>query len=200
MAHPAPMEPRADTRVTVERYFALVGEGVLRPDDRVELLEGVVVSMSPQNAPHASGVQFAMETLLVAVGRRAVVRVQMPLMLGPYSCPEPDVAVVPGRREDYVERHPTTAHLVVEVADSSLLQDRLTKSRIYAAAGIPDYWLVNVPARQIEVFREPDVRAGRYRETSICQPDGALALTALDGVRVPARDLLPLPPSSVVRP
>jgi Uma2 family endonuclease len=195
MAHPAPTEPRADSRITVERYFALVDEGALHPDDRVELLEGVVVSMSPQNAPHASGVQFAMEALQAAVGRRAVVRAQMPLMLGRYSCPEPDVAVVPGQREDYLVHHPTTAYLVVEVADSSLLQDRLTKSRIYAAAGIPDYWLVNLPAGRVEVFRQPDVRAARYRETTVRDPNARLVLTGLDGVQVAAGDLLlPAPP------
>ena len=113
-------------RITSDRYFALVDEGVLEPDDRVELLEGVVVAMSPQNPRHAGIVSCVYRALIRAVGERAAIRVQLPLVLGRYSVPEPDVAVVAGRESDYLEAHPTRALLIVEVADTSLQQDRLT--------------------------------------------------------------------------
>src|SRR5207249_5011895 len=112
--------------------FGLVNEGALQPDDRVELLEGVVVSMAPQSPEHASATSRIDRTLREAVGRRAVIRVQCPLLAGRYSIPEPDIAVVPGKEADYDHEHPREALLAVEVADSSLAQDRLTKSRIYA--------------------------------------------------------------------
>ena len=82
--------------------------------------------------------------MIEAIGRRAVVRTRLSFIAGPYSVPEPDVAIVPGRYEDYVGAHPRSAILVVEAADSSLKQDRLTKARIYSVAEVPEYWIVNV--------------------------------------------------------
>ncbi len=180
-----------ETRYTVERYFELVGAGVLRPDDRVELLEGVIVAMSPQNPPHASAITRASRVLDRVVGDRAVVRVQMPLIIGTYSVPEPDVAVVPGTDADYDGAHPTTALLIVEVADTSLLQDRLTKAAVYAAAGIPEYWLMNLRGDCIEVFRAPDPKTARYAETRTLRRGEQIDLIAFPDARVNLDDLLP---------
>lgn len=110
----------APAHFTVERYFALVDEGLLTEEDRVELLEGVVVAISPRNARHDAAVSRVYEALRSAPERRAVIRVQCTLVLGRQLAPEPDVAVVPGALSDYDTAHPTTARLVVEVADSSL--------------------------------------------------------------------------------
>jgi len=181
----------AETRYTAERYFALVDEGVLRPDDRVELLEGVIVAMSPQNPPHASALHRAYEALRTALATRALVRVQMPLILGISSVPEPDVAVVPGRLADYDAAHPTTALLVVEVADSSLPVDRLTKAAIYGTAGIPEYWIVNLRDDVVEVLRDPDTKNGRYRATERVGRGGRIALAAFADATVGVDDLLP---------
>jgi Uma2 family endonuclease len=177
--------------VTVERYFALAEEGLIGPDDRVELLEGVVVSMSPRNPPHDAVTNLVHSTLLEAVGSRATVRCQSSMMLGRYSVPEPDVAVVAGRARDYMASHPRTALLVVEVADASLVQDRLTKAALYAAAGIPEYWIVNIRADCVEVLRDPEVEAGRYRERVIVGHGERLTLGALPGVEVATDDFLP---------
>jgi len=182
---------RAETRYTSERYFALVDAGVLHPDDRVELLEGVIVAMPPQNPRHAAATTQADDALRDAVGKRAVVRVQLPLVLGVHSAPEPDVAVVPGRASDYAEAHPTAALLVVEVAESSLLQDRLSKAAIYAAAGIPEYWLVNLRDDCIEVFRAPEAATGRYASRSVAHRGTRLQLVAFPDASVLADDLLP---------
>jgi len=127
-----------------------------------------------------------------ALDERAVVSTQLSFIAGPFSVPAPDVAVVPGRYEDYDQTHPRTALLVVEVADSSLKQDRLTKAMIYAAAGIPEYWIVNVVDQQVEVHREPDRRARRYREVTIVRRHGDLELAAFPGTAIAAGDLLPV--------
>ena len=180
-----------DIRYTVERYLGLLDEGVLSPDDRVELLNGVIVAEPPSDPPHATGVNLATAALTAAVGTRAAVRVQVPLVVGQLSLPEPDVAVVPGHLRDYSARHPTTALLVVEVADSSLIQDRLTKAAIYAAGGVPEYWIVNLRSRLVEVFRSPDSAAARYTQTTTATPGARLELTALPGAAVLVDDLLP---------
>src|SRR2546428_3897075 len=97
MSRPAPMDQAVPARWTAEEYLALVDDGVLGPDDRVELLEGVIVSMAPQNVPHAAGIFRAHQALQRALGERALVRVQLPLVLGKRSVPGPDTAVVSGR-------------------------------------------------------------------------------------------------------
>jgi Uma2 family endonuclease len=190
MAHPAPSEAAAPARYTVERYLSLVDEGVLGPDDRVELLAGVIVTMTPSNPPHDTSVNLILHVLIAAVGGRAAVRCQSSLVLAPDSVPEPDVAVVPGRLRDYAARHPTTALLIVEVADSSLVQDRLTKAGLYAAGGIPEYWLVNLRDHCIEVFRNPVADVGRYADMTVASPGARLQLVALPDVSVAVEDLL----------
>src|SRR5437879_10684178 len=162
MPHPAPTDPAAPLRWTVEQYLRLVDEGVLGSDDKVELLEGVIVTMAPANLPHDAGVVRVTHALIRAVGDRAVVRVQLSLKVGPYSLPEPDAAVVPGRIADYDHERPTTALLVVEVSDTSLKQDRLTNGAIYSGAGIAEYWIVNLRDDCVEVRREPESKPRPY--------------------------------------
>lgn len=187
MAQPAP----AESRYTSESYFALVDAGLLRADDRVELLEGVIVAMSPQNPRHASATTRVSDALRDALGKRAVIRVQLPLLVGTYSVPEPDVAVVPGKASDYDDAHPTTALLVVEVAESSVAEDRLTKAAIYAAASIPEFWIVNLRDDCVEVFRAPDAQARRYAETSVLRRGAHVESVALGAVTIAVGDLLP---------
>jgi Uma2 family endonuclease len=191
MVIPAPSDSAVPARVTVERFFALADEGLLEPDDRVELLGGVVVAMSPHNPPHDAVVTLVHQALLEAVGTRAAVRCQCSLVLGPFSAPEPDVAVVAGRARDYMTSHPRSALLVVEVADTSLVQDRLTKAALYAAAGLPEYWIVEIRADCVEVLRDPDAETGRYRERTIVARGGRLTLAALPDVTVSVDDFLP---------
>ena len=181
-------------RWTAEQYLRLVDQGVLGPDDRVELLEGVIVAMAPQNEPHAAGVRRVARALFQAVGDRAVVQVQLSLISGRRSVPEPDAAVLPGTIADYDRTHPRTALLVVEVADTSLKQDRLTKRAIYAAAGIPEYWIVNVRDDCVEVRRGPEPGSRRYTSTAIARRGEGIELVALPGVAIVVDDLLPSPP------
>lgn len=179
----------ADSRYTVEAYFDLVKHGLLDEDDRVELLEGIIVAEPPMDPPHAVGIDKIADAVRSFVGDRATVRTQAPFLAVPYSVPEPDVAVVPGRSEDYWDHHPSSALLVVEVSNTSLKQDRLSKSRIYAGAAIPEYWIVNLRDDCIEVFRSPDrakrvyverhtVRRGE-RLTPVAFPDASVAVEAV---------------------
>src|SRR5262245_39179762 len=108
MTDTAPTGSVEPARFSVERYFALVDEGLLTEDDRVELLEGVVVAMAPASARHDAAVTRVQDALRGALGPGPVIRVQCTLVLGAYGAPEPDVAVVPGERAAYDTHHPTT--------------------------------------------------------------------------------------------
>jgi Uma2 family endonuclease len=177
--------------MTVEQYFALVDQGVLEEDDNVELLEGVVVAMASENLWHASGVRLAYEVLRTAVGDRAFVDQQHGFIAGRMSVPEPDVAVLPGKLSDYFTQHPTSAHLVIEVADSSLVQDRLTKAGIYAAAGVPEYWILCRRGDYVQVSTDPVLAERRYATVRIARRGEAITLSAFGDVSVRVDDLLP---------
>lgn len=182
-----------DVGFTRERYLALFDQGLLDPDDRVELLEGVVVAMAPASPPHDAVVSMVVEALWRVIGGRAAIRPQSSFVAGSRSVPEPDVAVVAGRPSDYLAAHPTTALLVVEVASSSLPQDRLTKARIYAAADVPEYWIVNLRDGIVEVYRGPDAPSRAYRERREVRRGQRIDLAALPGASVAVADILPPP-------
>jgi len=177
-------------RWTVEEYFGLVHRGDLRPDDRVELLDGLIVAMSPQDPLHAAAITRLTRVLQRVVGDRAAVRVQLPIVLG-RSAPEPDLTLVPIDAGENPEAHPRSAFLVVEVADSSLVPDRLTKAAIYARAGLPEYWLVNLVDDCIEIFRKPVRKWGRYRSTSTVSRGERIRVAAFPDVTVAVEELLP---------
>jgi Uma2 family endonuclease len=155
-------------------------------DERVELLDGMLVVMTPPGPPHASAVDRLTRLLLLAVGDRAVVRVQNPLALSDLSEPDPDLAVVPPG--DYVDAHPQTAWLVVEVAHESLNKDRRIKTALYAAAGIAEYWIVDIAGRRIEVYKDP--RAGRYTSVESRQPGDVIQLGAFADAAIAVSDVV----------
>jgi len=173
--------------------------GIFGPEERLELIGGEVIKkVSPQRTPHATSIALCAEALGKAFGQEHHVRVQAPMTLGPHSEPEPDVCVVVGSVRDYEKEHPKTAVLVVEVADSSVRLDRKVKASLYAAAGIADYWLLNLPDRLLEVHREPAPMADepfrhhyrsitRYPETATVSP------LAAPGGTILVADLLPRP-------
>ncbi len=150
--------PRKWTR---SEYYRM-GELGLFNGQRVELLDGEVIVMSPMGAGHAAAVTKVAHALFRAFGEGFSVRVQLPLALDPTTEPEPDVAVITGSPDDYLDEHPSTAVLIVEVADTSLAYDRTEKARVYARANISEYWIVNLLERQLEVYRKP--QGERYAE------------------------------------
>jgi len=181
----------APTRLDAEQYFALVARGDIRPDDRVELLEGVVVSMSPQGSPHANASARITGLLVPLIGDRGIVRVQCSFRAGPKSVPEPDFAVVPGPLERWEHAHPDEALLVIEVADTSLPTDRLSKAAIYAAAGVPQYLVVNLRGDRIECFAEPVADSSRWEIARAALRGDQVPLVAFPGLSLAVDDLLP---------
>jgi Uma2 family endonuclease len=182
-------------RWTRQEYDRLIEIGLLQEDDPIELIEGRLVVAEPQHDPHARAVELVAEALRLALGRSWRIRVQLPLALGPDSEPEPDVSVVRGTPRDAPSGHPTTAALVVEVADSSLRLDRGPKARVYARAGIADYWIVNLIDRVLEVHREPSgPRPGgqsAYAAVHTLDADAIIAPLAAPPARIAVADLLP---------
>jgi Uma2 family endonuclease len=166
-------------------YDRLVALGSFE-DERIELLRGMLVGMSPQGAEHADVVHRIAALLARGLGDRAVVRTHSPLALGDDSEPEPDVAVVPPG--DYAREHPGTALLVVEVSDTSLRKDREIKAPLYASAGVPEYWVVNLVDRRVEVFRAP--RGGRYMDVSEQVREATLRPVAFADVAIEVGEVL----------
>lgn len=142
---------------TVADYHRLAEVGILHEDDRVELLDGQVVVMSPIGPRHAGCVDRLNRLLVRAVGDLAVVRVQNPVVLGRSAEPEPDLALLRPPIERYATAHPRPhdVTLVIEVADTSLEYDRGIKLPLYAAAGIPEAWLVDLEGERILLYRSP---------------------------------------------
>jgi Uma2 family endonuclease len=140
---------------TRAEYDRLIDVGVFQPGDPVELLGGELVVAEPQSGPHYTAVGLVEDALKIAFGPGWLVRSQGPIALDDESEPEPDLAVVAGTRRDYGREHPTRPVLIVEVALSSLSLDRDHKGSLYARAGLADYWLLNLQARSLGVYREP---------------------------------------------
>ena len=191
MARPAPADPVAPARWTTAQFLRLVDEGVFGPDDRMELLEGVIVAMAPSNVGHDGALGLVSQALFRAVGERAVVRVQLSFVAGSHSLVEPAVCVVAGTAREYERTRPHAALLVIEVSDSSVKQDRLTKAAIYAAAGIPEYWIVNLRDDVVEVRRDPASADRRYRSVVAARRGETLEPATLPGVSVAVEALLP---------
>lgn len=177
-------------------YERMIECGIFQPDERLELIGGVLVVREPQSSPHMAAIRLAQEALRVAFGPGWDVRPQGPVALDDDSEPEPDVSVVPGSPRDYVEAHPARPALVVEISLASLAFDRAEKSSLYARAGIADYWIVNLVDRVVEVRRTP-IRAETaaygwtYASLDVAGPDDSLAALAAPGALIPVRDLLP---------
>ena len=144
--------------MTRARYDRLVDVGIFGPEDRVELLDGLLIAREPQGERHATVVALVRAALERAFGRGYHVREEKPVALDERSEPEPDIVVVPGGPRDYLTGHPSRPVLIVEVAETSLKLDRLRKGGLYARAGITEYWIVNLVGEVLEVYRDP-VRA-----------------------------------------
>lgn len=142
---------------TIDDYHRMIAAGIL-DNRRVELLKGKIVEMSPEGEPHAYFSSEAGEYLIRLLGDRAMVRPAKPITLPNDSEPEPDIAIVQRLGREYLEHHPYPENVfwLIEYSDSSLDKDLETKSRIYAEAKIPEYWVVNLKKRQIIVFRDPE--------------------------------------------
>lgn len=181
-------------RWTRQEYDRLVASGFFHPEERLELIEGELLRMTPQGSAHATAVSLAENALRAAFRTGYTVRVHMPLALDPDSEPEPDLAVVTGAPRDYRDSHPRTAVLIVEVADTTLPYDRERKTRLYAASGIPEYWVLNLIDRGLEVHRDPapgESEEKRYRTRVTVPAAETVSPLSCPSTPVAVSDLLP---------
>ncbi|MBP9077848.1 MAG: Uma2 family endonuclease, partial [Haliscomenobacter sp.] len=173
----------------LDEYSKMQEAGILQEGDRVELIQGEIVFMSPINSQHAGTVLKISAFLHRILQDLALINVQNPLQLNAYSEPEPDITVLKPASHFYAERHPQPEDVffLVEVAGSSLPYDREVKRPLYAAAGIPEIWIVNLDKRRIERYRHPE--NGKYQTAEILPPGESFSLSPFD-LQVNVNDLI----------
>ncbi len=193
---PPVVPPVPVRRFTVDEYHQMIQAGILGENDNVELLEGWIVPKMPRNPVHDALISWVHNRVLAPRLRGWFCRGQSAIIT-PDSEPEPDLAVIRGSERDYLSRHPGPADtaLAVEVADSSLARDRSIKARLYASAGVPLYWIINLVDDQIEVYTQPtgpgpapDYRVRQdYKRTDLVP----LVIDGIEMGPIPGGDLLP---------
>jgi len=176
---------------TVDEFYQIGEAGIFDEDDRVELLAGIIVQMTPIGSRHAACVDRLNHLLSRELGEHFLVRIQGPVRLDDYSEPQPDVAVLKARADFYSGAHPTGKDvvLVIEVGDSSVDSDRSEKIPLYAQSGIPEVWIVDLVASRVDVHRAP-TNAG-YREHETVANDGTLRPRGLAPLELRVNQIIP---------
>ena len=176
---------------TVSDVEQMEKAGILGEDDRLELIHGEILAMSPTGSLHAAAVARATHTLVKLVGVKAIVWIQSSTQLSKYTAPQPDVALLKPRDNFYAPKlpQPQDALLYIEVADSSLKYDRDFKTELYAEAGIPEYWIADIQNDRLLVYSDPHGKT--YRASRQLQRGERIAPQLLPDCEVTADDLLP---------
>ena len=187
---PAPLAEPVPHVFTVGEFDDMCEAGIFAPGVRVELVDGVVIDVPPSNPPHSGNIAAFDHVFKHRLGTRAGVRPQLSLPLSEISEPEPDLAIVRWDENFYRDRHPgpDETFAVVEVSYSSLAFDRKTKKRVYGAAGIPEYWIVDVRGERIEIHRRP--HALGYNEMHVAERGDAITFVAFPDVPFTVDELL----------
>lgn len=174
---------------TVDEFYQMADAGILREDDRVELLAGEIVEMTPIGSRHAACVSRLARLLIQHAGDRYIVRIQDPVRLDRHSEPQPDLAVVSARPDFYREAHPgpDDVLLLIEVADSSAELDRVDKVPLYGRSGIPEVWVVDLNAQQVDVYTGPTTDGYERHET--VGAGGSLRPCAIPGLDLRVDDV-----------
>jgi Uma2 family endonuclease len=177
-------------KFTVDEYYRMAEAGILTRGQRVALIEGEIVDMAPIGNRHAACVDRLTHDFVLGLGDRAIVRVQGPLRLHDYSEPEPDLIILRPRPDFYASQHPGPGDtlLIIEVADTTERYDRQVKVPLYARAGIPEVWLVDLTAGTVTLYREPGP-AG-YARAIIATGDEVLSPLAFPDLRLTAAHIL----------
>jgi Uma2 family endonuclease len=181
----AMLEANGIRPISRKEYDQMVEANVFGEDDRLELVEGVLVAMSRQTWHHAAIVEALSNDLTRAVDRAYRVRTQLPFVAGDFSEPEPDIVTV--RHEPKRREHPDKALLIIEVANESLRYDRTTKLEVYAKSGVPEYWIVDCKAMAVEVYTQPSGK--RYKRKRVLHDGDTLKPTKLPGIAIAVADL-----------
>ena len=185
----APTVAPTRRRFTVSELYAMDEAGIFHPEERIELLDGDIFTMPPIGEPHADGTDRLGGDLNYRLHGRARVRVQGPVQIGDNSLLQPDIAIL-RLRDDYHREQPTPADVLslIEVADSSLERDRTVKLPLYADAGIPEVWIVNLPARQVEAYDQPE--GGAYQNRRVATIADSISPLAFPDVVLRVADFL----------
>jgi Uma2 family endonuclease len=175
---------------TVEDYYRMVGAGILREDERVELIKGEILLMAPIGSRHMFCVNRFTRRFVLGLGDRAIVSVQNAVRLSMRSQPQPDLALLRPRRDEYYYSVPAPedVFLVVEVSDTTLTYDRDTKLPLYAEWGVPEVWIANLTELSMIVAREPS--AAGYQRIEIVPDGGTVSPAAFPDLVLPLRELL----------
>ena len=177
-------------RFTVADFLRLAEIGFLADDERVELIRGEIIEMSPISEGHASTVMRLVSLLSRMFGQRALLNVQNPVQLDDATLPQPDVVLLRPRDDFYGQRHPGPEDtlLLIEVSDTTLTYDRRVKTALYSAAGVMEYWIINLQKRQIEVYREPQSEG--YRTTTRYAPGEMLSPLAFPDINLKVDEII----------
>lgn len=176
---------------TVQDYHRMGELGVLAAGERTELIAGQVLLMAAKGTPHVTALQLLANALRDRLGSRALIRTQDPIRLDDFSEPEPDLAVVQGQVLDYADRHPSPIEVywLAEVADSTVRQDCGIKAKLYALANISEYWVLDLPGRQLHVFQQPSETG--YGQQTILQESAQVSPLAFPDITLAIQMLLP---------
>jgi Uma2 family endonuclease len=174
----------------VTEYYRMTEAGILSESDRVELLDGEVIEMSPIGSRHAACVDRLTQVFCLLLGQHFIVRVQNPIRLDEYSEPQPDLCLLQPRADFYAQAHPTPADvlLVIEVADSSAGFDREVKLPLYAQASVPEVWLINLSADTVEIYVLPS--GGKYQKSRDLKRGEVVNSETIPQLSLAANDLL----------
>lgn len=184
------MDVLARRRFSVKEYYRMGEAGILSDGERVELIDGEIVMMTPIGPPHSATVDRLTRLWTSRLGDRVIVRVQNPVRFSPDSELQPDLALLQPRPDFYIKSHPEAAdvYLLIEVSDTTVDTDRRVKIPLYAKAGISEVWLVDLPADRVEVYRQP--APGGYRDVQIYTRGPAFEPVAFPDLRLTVADLL----------
>ena len=176
-------------RFNVQDYYRLAETGVLRPDARVELLEGKIIERSPIGPPHGGVVNCLIRIFIPLARGRWQMSVQNPLRLENFSEPQPDFQLLKPSPDDYKGRHPQAedVYLLIEVSDTTLRYDREEKIPAYGRAGVPEVWIVDLNEARVEVYREPNFTG--YGSRSIFEPGDTIAPQAFPSAVIQVAEL-----------
>jgi len=174
------------------QYHRMIAMGIFDAEPRVELIAGQVIKMAAKGVAHTAATKRTDRLLKHLLGDRALVQIQDPIQIDDYSEPEPDIAVVKTSPVDYSDRHPlpSEVYLIIEIAATSLKIDCETKAKLYAQAGIPEYWVLDVINRELYVLRASDQRG--YNQQRILKADQRLSILAFPDLAIAIKDMLPL--------
>ena len=177
-------------RFSVEEYYRMGEAGILTEDERIELIDGCIVVREPANPPHSGGVNRIAQILTTVFRDRAIIAVQNPFKIDEFNHPQPDIAVLRPRNDFYATAHPggNDTFLLIEVSHTSQAFDQRVKAPLYAHARIREYWIVNIPERLLEIYREPT--ANGYSQVTRWKPESEVVIQAFPDDVLPVSDII----------